>query len=428
MTAAGGTGRFLAPVAVWALTRAALLLCVFKVVTLPGPDVTSDVSVIYHGWSEVLKSGTYPLDDVTWQYPPVAALAVLSPALLPFLDYASAFFVLACLCDALVLGLLLYAGRRTGRRTAGGWVWVAGVPLLGTTAYARYDVMVTAVAVAALLAGVRHPRVLGALAAFGALLKVWPVLLLAGTTRGEPTRRSWTAAVVTAAGLLVVCTAALPGALAFLGFQRDRGTEVESLGALVFHVARQFGWQGRVELNYGSLEFLGPHVPLVSALALALSIAAFGWLVVWRLLARDFGVRTPADAAFTAVLLFTTTSRVISPQYMLWLVGLAAVCVVFRSSRMGLPAVLVLIATGVTQLEFPLGFVHVVTSDAQGVTLMFVRNGLLVAAALVASRRLWKETVPAPVRRDRHRPPVRSSDPAERVSRDGTADTPASAP
>ncbi|MFV5995533.1 glycosyltransferase 87 family protein [Streptomyces sp. NPDC056231] len=428
MTAAGGTGRFLAPVAVWALTRAALLLCVFKVVTLPGPDVTSDVSVIYHGWSEVLKSGTYPLDDVTWQYPPVAALAVLSPALLPFLDYASAFFVLACLCDALVLGLLLYAGRRTGRRTAGGWVWVAGVPLLGTTAYARYDVMVTAVAVAALLAGVRHPRVLGALAAFGALLKVWPVLLLAGTTRGEPTRRSWTAAVVTAAGLLVVCTAALPGALAFLGFQRDRGTEVESLGALVFHVARQFGWQGRVELNYGSLEFLGPHVPLVSALALALSIAAFGWLVVWRLLARDFGVRTPADAAFTAVLLFTTTSRVISPQYMLWLVGLAAVCVVFRSSRMGLPAVLVLIATGVTQLEFPLGFVHVVTSDAQGVTLMFVRNGLLVAAALVASRRLWKETVPAPVRRDRHRPPVRSSAPAERVSRDGTADTPASAP
>jgi hypothetical protein len=302
------------------------------------------------------------------------------------------------------------------------------VPLLGTTAYARYDVMVTAVAVAALLAGVRHPRVLGALAAFGALLKVWPVLLLAGTARGESTRRSWTTAVVTAAGLLAVCTAALPGALAFLGFQRDRGTEVESLGALVFHVARQFGWQGRVELNYGSLEFLGPHVPLVSTLALGLSIVAFGWLMVWRLLARDFGVSTPADAAFTAVLLFTTTSRVISPQYMLWLVGLAAVCLVFRSGRMGLPAVLVLVATGVTQLEFPLGFIHVVTSDAQGVTLMFVRNGLLVAATLIAARRLWKETVPAPVRRDRRQMPVQSSAPAGQVSRDGTADTPASAP
>lgn len=398
---------------VWALSRALLLLCVIKVITLPGPDVTSDVSVIYHGWYDVLSSGSYPQSDVTWQYPPVAALAILSPALLPFLDYASAFFVLAFLCDALVLGLLLYAGRGAARRTAGAWVWVAGVPLLGTTAYARYDVMVTAVAVAALLAGVRHPRVLGALAAFGALLKVWPALVLAGTARGRQTRLAWATAAGVAVVLLVVCALAAPGALAFLGFQRDRGTEVESLGALVFHVARQFGWQGRVELHYGSLEFLGPHVPLVSTLALGLSVLAFGWLLVWRLKARTFGVSTPADAAFTAVLLFTTTSRVISPQYMLWLVGLAAVCLVFRESRMALPACLVLVATGVTQLEFPLGFVHVVTSDATGVLLMFVRNGLLVAATLIAGGRLWRDTVTRP---------------APEVSPAGRARTPASAP
>ncbi|MCX5114308.1 DUF2029 domain-containing protein [Streptomyces sp. NBC_00378] len=389
----GSAGARLAAAAVWALTRVALLCFVTKVITLPGPDVTSDVSVIYHGWSEVLKTGTYPESDVTWQYPPLAALAVLSPALLPFLDYASAFFVLAFVCDALVLGLLLYAGRGGGRSVAGAWVWVAGVPLLGTTAYARYDVMVTAVAVAALLAGVRHPRVMGVLAAVGALLKVWPALILAGTARGRHTRLAWTAAAGTAAGLLVVCTVAMPGALAFLGFQRDRGTEVESLGALVFHVARQFGWEGRVEYHYGSMEFLGPHVPLVSTLALGLSVLAFGWLLVWRLRAREFGASTPADAAFVAVLLFTTTSRVISPQYMLWLVGLAAVCLVFRDSRMVLPAGLVLLATGVTQWEFPLGFTHVVTSDATGVTLMFVRNGLLVAATLIACGRLWRRTV-----------------------------------
>ncbi|MGW2176968.1 glycosyltransferase 87 family protein [Streptomyces sp. NPDC001732] len=404
----GSTGARLA-LAVWALTRVALLLCVTKVIVLPGPDVTSDVSVIYHGWSEVLKSGTYPESDVTWQYPPLAALAVLSPALLPFLDYASAFFVLAFVCDGLVLALLLYAGRGGGGRSvSGAWVWVAGVPLLGTTAYARYDVMVTAVAVAALLAGLRHPRVLGVLAAVGALLKVWPALVLAGTARGRRTRLAWSAAAVTALGLLVVCTLAMPGALAFLGFQRDRGTEVESLGALVFHVARQFGWQGRVELHYGSLEFLGPHVPLVSTLALGLSVVAFGWLLVWRLRAREFGVSTPADAAFTAVLLFTTTSRVISPQYMLWLVGLAAVCLVFRGSRMVLPAVLVLVATGVTQWEFPLGFVHVVSSDATGVTLMFLRNGLLVAATLTACRRLWARTVAAAPREGGRVPVSRS--------------------
>lgn len=373
----------------WGLTRLVLLLYVFKVFVFPGPDVTSDVSVIYQGWFDVLRTGTFPLGDVTWQYPPAAALAILSPALLFFLDYTSAFFVLAFLADLAVLGLLLYAGLRPGRSLRGAWVWVAGVPLLGPTVYARYDVMVTAVAVAALLAGARHPRVMGALVGFGAMLKVWPVLLLVGAVR----RRAWAAAGATVMALAVLFAAAMPGAFAFLTFQRDRGTEVESLGSLVFHVARQFGWSGEVLLNYGSVEFLGPYVSLVSTAALALTGLAFGWLLLWRLLAGRFMTHTLADAAFVAVLMFTTTSRVISPQYLVWLVGLAAVCLCFRASPMRVPAGLVLAASFVTVLEFPVFFAHVVASDLLGVTLLFVRNGLLVLATVMAARELWRSSV-----------------------------------
>ncbi|MFI1188117.1 glycosyltransferase 87 family protein [Streptomyces californicus] len=402
MTGRTPTGAGPWPYAVWALTRAWLLACVFRVVTVAGPDVTVDVSVIYRSWYETLLAGTYPLDDVTWQYPPGAALAVLSPALLPFLEYAAAFFVLVLACDAMVLGLLLYAARRPGMRVAGVWVWVVGVPLLGPTVYARYDLMVTAVAVAALLAGVRRPRALGVLAAFGALLKGWPALLLAGVRKGRPTRVAWTSAVLGAAGLAVASALWMPGAFAFLSFQRDRGTEVESLGALVLHVARHAGWEGRVELRYGSLEFIGPHVGTVSALALGLAALALGWLLLWRLRARTFAARTPAEAAFTAVLLFTVTSRVISPQYVVWLVGLAAVCLLFRETAMTAPAVLVVVSAGVTLLEFPIGFGHVVASDAWGVALLSVRNGLLVAASLTAARRLWRSTASG-------RPPARTA-------------------
>ncbi|UGY90921.1 glycosyltransferase 87 family protein [Streptomyces gobiensis] len=386
-------------VTAWAATRTVLLLCVFKLITLPGPDITSDVSVIYQGWYEVLRTGTFPLDDVSWQYPPAAALAILSPALLPFLEYPAAFFALVCLTDAVVLALLLGAGRRDGRSLAGAWVWVAGVPLLGPTAYARYDLMVTAVAVGALLAAVRHPRTAGALAAFGALLKVWPALLLLGIARGRRARAAWGAAVVTAALLTALLTVTMPGALNFLTFQRDRGIEVESLGALIFHVARHYGWEGEVLLNYGSMEFLGPYVAGVSTASMALTAVAFGWLLWWRLRAVEWTPTSYADAAFAAVLLFTTTSRVISPQYMLWLVGLAAVCMTLRSSRQVRPTLLVLAATGVTLLEFPLGFVHVVTSDALGITLMVVRNGLLVAASVLSALGLWHSTVTEPGRR-----------------------------
>ncbi|MER6674191.1 glycosyltransferase family 87 protein [Streptomyces sp. NPDC000983] len=379
---------------IWALTRVALLLLVFKVHVFPGPDVTSDVSVIYRGWYEVLRTGTFPQDDVTWQYPPAAALAILSPALLFYLDYASAFFVLAFTADLAVLAMLLYAGPRPGRTLRGAWVWTVGVALLGPTVYARYDVMVTAVAVAALFAGARRPRTMGALTAFAALLKVWPVLLLVAARR----RSAWLSAVVTAGVLAGVFALAMPGAFAFLTFQRDRGTEVESLGALVFHVARHFGWEGQVLLNYGSVEFLGPWVDVVSTVALVLSALAFGWLLLWRLRANRFLPHTLADAAFVAVLMFTTTSRVISPQYMVWLVGLAAVCWCFRGSRMGLPVCLVLAACLATVLEFPVWFAHVVASDGLGITLLLVRNGLLVLATVLAARVLWRSTVTRPAR------------------------------
>ncbi|MBO8191294.1 DUF2029 domain-containing protein [Streptomyces oryzae] len=398
----------MAPLLVWAVTRAVLLLFVFKVCTVPGGmDITTDVSVIYHGWYEQLSSGTFPSDDVTWQYPPAAALVILSPGLLTGLglvSYASAFFVLACAADAVVLGLLLYAARQRGqrdpgagsRRRAGVWAWVAGVPLLGPTAYARYDLMVTVLAVAALLAAARHPRAAGVLAGLGALVKVWPALLLLGTARGRATRAIWLSALGTALVVTAGFTATMPGALDFLSAQGGRGTEVESVGSLVLHAARQFGWEGQVLLRYGSMEFVGPGVRNVSNAAVVLTGLGFGWLVLWRLRARVWTSATMADAALAGVLVFVVTSRVLSPQYLVWLVGLAAVCLTLRASRQALPAWLVVVAAGLTQLEFPVWFADVVTGGGRGTVVLAVRNAVLVVAAVLSCVRLWRSAVPRP--------------------------------
>ncbi len=62
-------------------------------------------------------------------------------------------------------------------------------------------------------------------------------------------------------------------------------------------------------------------------------------------------------------------------------------------------------------------FARVVASDPVGVGLLFVRNGLLVAAALVAARALWRGTVP------RGRAAGKG-----RLSRARSAGTPATAP
>jgi hypothetical protein len=379
--------------AVWALTRGVLLMFVFQVMHFPGQVILHDVSEVYQGWYPLLRDGSFPQHDVTWQYPPGAAAVMVAPAALPFLTYASAFFCLAFVADAVVLGALLWDARDSGRLT-GVWVWVGGVALGGPIVYARYDVMVTAVGVLTLLTLRRRPALAGVLAGVGTLLKIWPVLLLIGVPRGRPTWRAWLAAAATVAGGAALFSATMPGAFSFLTFQKDRGTEVESLGATVFHVVRHFGWHGTARMHYGSVEFLGPHVHAVSAAALALSVLAFCWLLWWRLRARLFSESTPYDAAFAALLVFTTTSRVISPQYMVWLIGIGALCVTLQGTVQRLPVQLVLVATALTTLEFPVFFGHVTRSDIWGFLLLTTRNGLLVAASLLACHRLWTTTVP----------------------------------
>jgi hypothetical protein len=141
------------------------------------------------------------------------------------------------------------------------------------------------------------------------------------------------------------------------------------------------------------MEFTGPYVSTVAAGSLLLTGLAFALLLVWRLRARRWNEATPFDAALAAVLLFTVTSRVISPQYMIWLVGLAAVCLTSRHSGQRPVAVLILAATGVSAVVYPVMYGEVIDSSWTGCALMLVRNGLLAGAAVLSFVRLWRGSV-----------------------------------
>lgn len=394
--------------ACWLASRTLLLLVTTGVLRVSALDVTSDVKVIYRGWAAVLGTGTFPLDDVTWQYPPLAAAVVSVPGWLaswvPPLGYFGAFLLLVAACDAAVMAALLRAARRSGGPASGCLLWAAVPPLLGPTLYARFDVVVTAVAVGALLALPARPRLAGALLAAGTMLKLWPVVLLAGV-RGPRGRRTavWTlgGAAVIGAGF-AACTV---GAFSFLGFQGGRGVEIESVAALPFYYAlRLGGWPGREAMHYGSPEFLGPGVGAAADAVLACTALAACWLLAWRRRARTASAAAPstgrqhggvdatrcADAGFTALLLFTVTSRVLSPQYLVWLLGAAAVCLGRADTSQRSAARLLVPATVLTTLEFPLFFGTLTHANGWGIALITLRNGLLLAAALLSARRLWQ--------------------------------------
>ncbi|MFF3749963.1 glycosyltransferase 87 family protein [Streptomyces sp. NPDC002018] len=367
--------------------------------TLGVGAVGREVYGVYRHWYEQLRLGSYPLDDVTWQYPPGAGAVLLAPALLPWLTYFQAFVALALLSDAVVTLALTRAGRGAGSSRAGGWLWVCGLPLLLHTPLVRYDVQATALAVLALLAVGRRPRTGGALAGLGAMVKVWPALTLLGTPRGRTTRAAWISAVVSALALLGFLALHLARPLDFLHQQGGRGIQIESLGGTALSLARLAGWSGRVEYRYGAFEFTGPHVAQVSLAALLLTASAFCWLILWRVRAARWTAATPFDAALTAVLLFTVTSRVISPQYLIWLLGLAAVCLTSRVTTQRPVALLLLPATALTALGYPVLYLDVMAVTPLGCLVPALRNGLLLAAALLACRRLWAGTrreVPGP--------------------------------
>ncbi|MCN9239192.1 DUF2029 domain-containing protein [Streptomyces sp. RY43-2] len=352
--------------------------------------VTHEVSSLYAHWYDGLAHGAFPAGDHLWQYPPGAGAVLLAPGLLPSLTYLQAFVVLTLLTDAVITLALARAGTRPGRSLRGAALWTAGLPLLLHLPLARYDVEVTAFAVLALLVWPRSPRAYGVFAALGALVKVWPALTLIGAPRGRTTREAWTAAVLAAAALLALFAALFRDPFDFLRQQGGRGVQIESLGGTVLMFARHAGWPGHARYQYGAEEFVGPHVQTVATCSLALTGAAFALLLLWRLRARHWTPATPYDAALAAVLLFTVTSRVISPQYMVWLIGLTAVCLTSQHTTQRAVAPLVLTASAVSAVVYPAFYGQVVHCTWPGCVLMLVRNGLLASAAVLSVVRLWR--------------------------------------
>jgi hypothetical protein len=188
----------------------------------------------------------------------------------------------------------------------------------------------------------------------------------------------------------VLLTALFRHPFAFLAQQGGRGVQIESPGGTALGLATHAGWSGGVRYQYGAMEFTGPYVSTVAHVSLALSGVAGGLLLLWRVRARHWTEATAPDAALTAVLLFTVTSRVISPQYMVWLVGLAAVCLTSRQTTQRPVAALVLVATAVSSVVYPALYQQVEASTWTGCALMVLRNGLLATAAVLSLVRLWR--------------------------------------
>ncbi|HEX5526393.1 MAG TPA: glycosyltransferase family 87 protein [Solirubrobacterales bacterium] len=362
----------------WILTRA--LIVVQVGFWHPGGAEYNDV-LSYESWSNYIAHEHALPTEETWQYPPGTALLLLIPRLGGG-HFGVSFVVLMLLVDLAGLWLVTRLAKEGGRDT-GVWVWLLGMPVLATLPVLRFDLVPAVLAVAALLVIHRRPAWFGALAGLGATVKLWPVLVLFGEWERPRLIRSAAAAAAVIVAVAALTAVAFDHPFGFVTNQNDRGLQIESVAATPWElnavvtgeepaIAQRFGTS---EIDTGLGDAVGKFLDFV-ALATLAAAAVWWWL-------RDRAIREgrqdladldlSRDFAFTVILLFVVTSRVLSPQFMVWLVALCAVVLSARRTRLARDAWIVLAAVALTA-AFPVSPGYLV-----------LRNVALLFAAVDAS-------------------------------------------
>ena len=345
-----------------------------------------------------MLDGRIPYREFSLEYPPGALPAFVIPGLVPG-DYGFWFKAFQALCGAVAVGAVAYAGETLGLRGKRLWLAVgfaALAPLaLGPLVLIRFDLWPTALAAVGLAAILRGRNGLGFGAlALGTAAKLFPFvlvplgLLYVLKHEGLPaTRRAlvWFGAVLA----VVVLPFALlgPGGLRFsVAQQSGRALQIESVGSALLLAAHELGaFSPHAAFASGSWNLTGglPHaVGLIQTLVQILAVVA-----VWVAFARSR--RTPmqlALAAAAAVVAFAVLGRVLSPQYLLWVVPLVALL----APRLRTAAGLLVVGLLLTRAIYPARYDALVAFEATPIWLLVARDALLLTLGAqigIASRR-----------------------------------------
>jgi hypothetical protein len=351
-------------------------------------DATGD-AVFYEEWArQVVDDAKFPYSEVRIEYPPGALPFILAPRIALSEDlYRKGLGALFVAADAAGLAGLVALARRRGS-LLGAWLWVALVPLLGPIAYGRLDIVPAAATVLMLeRAAAEQWFGVGGWLAYGALAKVYPLVLVPSIFAVASRRRSLIAgfAVVTVAALLPF-VGLLPNLWdSVVGYHAERGIQVESLWGMTLLVASKFGYSISVVHEFGAEHVRSSLSPTLKVVGLAASLTVLGAATV-------VAARRPrrGDTARLASLLFATLTllvavgTVFSPQYVLWLIalGTGAACWTNSPTR---PFVFALVPIALlTQLLFPFLYARVLAGDAVAVAVLALRNLLVLATGAAA--------------------------------------------
>lgn len=356
-------------VLVWAAARLAVGVG-YLVTDFPGRRLAWGDLALYESWSSTIAATGSTPDAVTWMYPPLTAVLLGLVGLLPG-PFGPVWVTGMLAVDLAVLVLLVGAVRR-GCHPAGALTWAVLVPALGLLAWARLDLLPVAAAAGALLLAGTRPLLAGALAALGTATKAWPVVLGLLFLRE---RRWLVGAIGTGLAIAAAASLLLGGAWTFVLNLSGRGIQVESVLAVPWLLRQLLGGEIAGDFVNGTYEVIEPGAATLAAASPALvvlAVAAAWWLC------RGCA---PALRWYAIVCALLATSPLLSTQFVLWLIGAAAVAAALPGpdgalARRSLPVVGAL--TVLSHAGFPLQWAGIVGDGQLAAATLVLRNLLLL--------------------------------------------------
>jgi hypothetical protein len=351
----------------------------------------------YQAAGERILSGEIPYRDFFIEYPPGSLPFFVPPAVFATSPASYATYFASEMALILVVSLVLTALSARALNLL--WpvsavVFVAAAVLLNPVAVTRYDAVVAltvAVAVALAtragkggrasklaLAGAWASLGLGAAAKLVPALVGPPLALVAARLGGwrEFVKGCVVFAFVVA---LFFVPAALLGGGGFLesfAYHAERGLQVESVAASVL---MKLGYAEGIVYEFGAFDVVGPGFGFWSSMSLpitgALVVVTAAVMYREHLMGRFGPAELPRYAA-AFVLAFMIGSKVLSPQYMIWLLPLIPLCA-GGLWLLGASA-LYLGACWTTSKIFPEHYERLLGLDGSAINLLLERNLLLL--------------------------------------------------
>lgn len=349
----------------------------------------------------VVEGGAVPYRDFSLEYPPGALPVFILPSLAPTDDYRTIFEVLMAAAGAAMVVLVvatLAAGGAGRRRLYAAAAFAGLAPLaLGPVVLTRFDLwpaMLTVGTLAALVSG--RDRLGFGILGLAATAKIYPLVLLpialvyVGRRRGAREAGICLAVLAGVLVLVLVPFAVLSpdGLLDSFERQTGRPLQVETLGASALLGANQLGWYApTVVSSFGSQNLAGNLPDALATVQTVLQVAAV--IATWLLFAVSRGRQEQLLAgAAAAVAAFVCLGKVLSPQFLIWLVPIVPLV----AGGYGLVASgLLLAALVLTHLWFPSQYWDLVDLQGTPAWLLVWRNAallVLVVVLTVAIRRV----------------------------------------